>query len=135
MVERAILSSLLMLVCLTALTSCASSTGAVDQSANVMTREEMSAAPGSNLFDVVNRLRPRWLQTRGPMALDTEPQVLVYLNRSYLGGPSELREFTASDIDRVRYMDGSRASATLSGYPSEVPVAGAIIIETTSRND
>lgn len=133
MFEAVIRSSLLLLVCLLALTSCASSGGAAGQNAAVLTREEMSAAPGSNLYDVVNRLRPRWLQTRGPMTLETAPQILVYLNRSYLGGPDQLREFIPSDVNRVHYMDGSRASATLSGYPSEVPVAGAIIVETSNR--
>lgn len=135
MFERVTRSSLFLLVCLVASTGCASSGGAEDQNANVLTREDMSVAPGSNLYDAVNRLRPRWLQTRGPMALETAPQILVYLNRSYLGGLDQLREFIASDVDRVRYMDGSRASATLSGYPTDVPIAGAIIVETASRDN
>lgn len=113
-------------------TACASSgEGGTRSSATVLTQEEMLAAPASNLYEVVDRLRPRWLQSRAVMGLSGPPQILVYLNRTYLGGPEMLRDFEAGEVYRLRYMDGPQASAQLSGYPSSIHVGGAIVIETS----
>jgi hypothetical protein len=122
---------LLSLLPLAFATACASTGGAAGSSASILTQEEMTDAPASNVYEVVDRLRPRWLQVRAPMTIDGQAQILVYLNQSYLGGPEVLREFEVDQVQRIRYLDGPRASGTLSGYPSDIPIAGAIVLETS----
>lgn len=121
------------LFCSAAVVACAS-TGAPTGggSMNLLTYEEMVDAPASNVYEIVDRLRPRWLQVRGPVSLDGQSRILVYLNQSYLGGPEVLREFDVDQVQQIRYLDGPRASGSLSGFPTDAPVAGAIIMETSS---
>jgi hypothetical protein len=104
-------------------------------SATTLTQDDMSAVAGSNLYEVVDRLRPRWLQVRGPMSLTgaAAPQIVVFLNNAYLGGPDQLRQFMPRDVIEVRYLDGPTASATLRGYDSTIHVAGAIVLVTRER--
>jgi hypothetical protein len=113
---------------------CASSGESRGSSSRVLTQEEMLEAPASDLYEVVDRLRPRWLQARAVMGLSGPPQILVFLNRTFLGGPEELRQFEAIHIHQLRYLDGPQAAATLSGYDSSIHVGGAIVIDTSARD-
>lgn len=127
-------SSLLLFVGLVA-AGCASSGESSGSDRNMITSEEMAEISG-NLYEVVDRLRPLWLQTRGAVSTSgATAQVLVYMNRSYVGGVEELRSFNPANVVRLRYLTGSRAAATLTGYPSTISVAGAIILETSGRDD
>jgi len=111
-----------------ALSACASGSSGESSTRtdpNVLTSEEMAVVPGSNLLEVVDRLRPRWLQTRG------QGEVIVYMNRSYLGGVQELRQYEPANVTRLQYYDGPRAAALLTGYPSTMQIAGAIVMETS----
>lgn len=130
MLRATIQSAFSLLLCV-AIVGCAS-TGdpRTSGSTTLLTYEEMADAPASNVYEIVDRLRPRWLQVRGPLSLDGQSQILVYLNQTYLGGPGILQEFDLEQIQRIRYLDGPRASGTLSGFPSDTPVAGAIVMET-----
>jgi hypothetical protein len=106
-------------------------------SPTTLSQEDMASVPGSNLLEVVERLRPRWLQARTPVSLNTSsapPQILVFMNSTYLGGPDELRQFQPRDVLEVRYMDGPTASAQLRGYNSSIHVAGAIVMVTAQRD-
>lgn len=129
--QGARVGSLLLVVAL--LAGCASSSGEGTQrtTTSEISRDEMAELSGYNLYEVVDRLRPRWLHSRAVMGLGGPGQILVYMNRSYLGGPESLRELGISGVHRIRYLDGPRAAATLSGYPSDVHVAGAIVVETS----
>lgn len=117
--------------------ACASAGGerAGSGTSTTLSQEELVAAGGNNLYETLDRIRPRWLQARTVMSLQgtPQPQVLVYLNNSYVGGPDQLRGFQARDVVEVRYLDGPTASATLRGYDSSVHVAGAIVLLTTQR--
>lgn len=112
-----------------ALSGCASAgtpEGGTDR--NVLTAEEIAATRVANAYEAVERLRPRWLQIRAPRSISAQTEIVVYMNRSYLGGPEVLRQFTSSSIARLRYLDGTTAAATLSGLGGKA-VEGAIIIE------
>jgi hypothetical protein len=102
----------------------------------ILTQEDMASVSASNLYEVVERLRPRWLQVRGPMSLTGTgtPQIVVFLNNSYLGGPDQLRQFLPKDVLDVRYLDGPTAAATMRGYDSTTHVAGAIVLRTANRD-
>jgi hypothetical protein len=118
---------------LLAMAACASTNeGGGGRDASLLTREEIATISVSNLYDAVDRLRPRWLQIRSVMSLGgTEAQIVVFLNTSYIGGPEALRQFDTNTVLRLRYMDGPMAAARLRGYDTTRHVAGAIVLETS----
>src|SRR5512134_2052444 len=84
---------------------------------NVLTRDAMEAAEVTNLYDAVQRLRPRWLQVRGgsrSMRLLTT-DILVFQEQTLLGDIEVLRQLAPGMILSIRYLDGAVASATLPG--------------------
>jgi hypothetical protein len=97
-----------------------------------LSRAEIETAQVSNLYEVVQRLRPRWLDLRGTRSLGLGTGVVVYQNQTYLGGVDVLKQMGRESAERLRYMDGPKASASLPGLGSQ-HVQGAIIIEPRGR--
>lgn len=115
-----------------AVSSCASSGGErARTNSSILTREEMLDVQVANVFDAVERLRPRWLQIRTQLSLTGPTEIVVFMERNYLGGPEVLRQFSPNDIARLRYVDGTTASATLAGMANR-SVEAAIILEVSS---
>lgn len=104
------------------------------QDPDVISREEIRSVEATNLYDVVRRLRPRWLNAErrsGERSFgNVSSGIVVYQNRSYLGNLEILSEWSPEGIYELRWMDGARASASLSGLGSR-HVLGAIIIRTS----
>lgn len=125
---------LAVLVLLLTLGACAQGTQRASRSnSDTLLRDEIEEARASNLYDAIQRLRPRWLQVRGgTRSMDARSglvtQVLVYQDQTYLGDIEVLRQLTPGMVQRIRYLDGATASATLPGIGAR-HVAGAIIIE------
>lgn len=116
-------------ILLVSATSCATGGGGEGGDRDVLTQEELATISVSNAYEAVERLRPRWLQIRTTRSLAGGPtEIVVYMNRGYLGGPEVLRQFTTNTIERMRYLDAAQATATLLGLGSR-RVEGAIIIE------
>jgi hypothetical protein len=118
--------------------SCASAEEArpAGRSASVITAAELANMPDSDLLEVVERLRPRWLQPRGVTSLQISRatgQIVVYLDRTYLGGPDMLRQYRSGEVTQLRYLDAVTAAAELSGYDATRYVSGAIVIYTAAR--
>jgi hypothetical protein len=95
---------------------------------NELTREEIAEIQVANLYDAVDRLRPRWLLIRSQRSMTGPTEIVVFMNRSLLGGPEVLRQFNPADVIRLRYLDGPSASAQLNGLSGRA-IEGAIIIE------
>ena len=111
------------------LAGCASAGGEQGRrNTSVLTREEMAEVQVSNVYDAVERLRPRWLQIRTQLSLTSPTEIVVFMDRNFLGGPEMLRQFSPNDVARLRYMDGTTASATLPGMANR-SIEAAIIIE------
>jgi hypothetical protein len=116
------------LVGLLAVAACASTAGTGPQiRQDVITGEEIERSRVSNLYQLVERLRPRWLELRSPQSFTSTTQVVVYQGQSYLGGVEILRQFGKDTAHRLIYLDGSTASATLPGLVTR-QVEGAIVI-------
>jgi hypothetical protein len=101
------------------------------RNSTVISRDELDTMPDSDLYEVVDRLRPRWLQPRGVTSLRVTRatgQIVVFMNTTYLGGPEMLRQYRPSEIDEIRYLDGPSAAAELRGYDSSHHVSGAIVL-------
>ncbi len=102
-----------------------------------ITNDELSTIQGvRNLWDVVERLRPRWLEVRAgdrSFAIGTgKATIVVFQDQSYLGDVDMLRQLSPDVAYDLQFLDGPTASSTLSGLGSQ-HVAGAIVIHTRPR--
>ncbi len=97
---------------------------------NVLTLEEIQSVQALNLFEVVQRLRPRWLRVRAGRSFNLETEIVVYQNEMLFGGPDNLRQMETKIAYEIRWLDGAKAVATLSGLSSGRRVAGAIVVYT-----
>ena len=105
---------------LLAVTACASGgapVSAAKQNPNVISLDEIIESSASNAFEVIQRLRPNFLRTRGavhgtPGATNAMEMVdlVVYLNENRLGGTDQLRQISTTDIREIRYFNSSEAT-------------------------
>lgn len=112
---------------------CAStqSAGGDEQGApDVLTREQIMGAEATNLYDVVRRLRPRWLQVRSTRSFNMETLIAVMQNDMYLGGAETLKEMAPELAYEIRYMDGARAANVVPGLMSGQHIEAAIVVNT-----
>jgi hypothetical protein len=114
---------------------CASTGGGEREgsSSNFLNREEILGAEASNLYDVVRRLRPRWLQVRSNRSFGMETEIVVLQNDMYLGNADHLREMTPDLAFEIEYIDGVRAANVLPGLMSGQHIEGAIVVRTRQR--
>ena len=119
---------------LTLFAGCASSGGgARGYTANRITREEILEAKASNLWDVVNTLRPRWLQAiDNPSFSGGQGSILVYRDNVQLGGPEALRTMNPEIAQELRWMDEREAAGAFSRAGVSGRILGAIVIVTRS---
>jgi hypothetical protein len=98
----------------------------------VLTREEIMGVEGiTNLYDVVRRLRPRWLQVRASdRSFGMTTQIAVFQNQTYLGDVEVLGQLQPGMAYQLKYMDGTTAQNSLAGVPPGVHLSGAIILST-----
>ncbi len=124
-----------MLVLLGLLAACATTNPRRGMSASDrLTREEIAGAQGArNLYEVVERLRPRWLVVRSADRLNLSAGIVVFQDQTYLGSAEILRQFSPDMYYEMRWLDGAVASATLPGLHPDHPVAGAIVLFTRSQ--
>ena len=131
LVRRGLLVFPVLAVAFTA--ACASSGGVErDEAPNrdILTREEIMATDATNLYDVIRRLRPRWLQVRSTRSLNMETEIAVLQNDMYMGTAEILREMLPEMAHEIRYLEGSRAATAIPGLMSGRHIEGAIIIMT-----
>ena len=94
-----------------------------------ISQEELEESRAGNLYEVVERERPRWLEVRGTRSA-AEPgstQVLVYEGNTRLGGVEVLENFHPAEVESLEYIDGATASATLPGIGDQ-HVDGVVMI-------
>jgi hypothetical protein len=102
---------------------------------DVLTRDQIMSVDGaSSLYDVVKRLRPRWLQVRAAdRSLAMTTIIAVYEDNTYVGDTQSLYQLQPGMAFEMRWMNGNRASDVLPGVPGGTHLAGAIIISTRPR--
>jgi len=105
--------------------------------ANLITESEITATGLQTIHEVIERLRPNMLRTRGQMgrlagASAAEPgasnsNIKVYLNGTQIGDISMLRSIQATSVKQVQFLSSSDATTRFgTGHD-----AGAILV--TSR--
>lgn len=122
---------------LIALAGCASTGGTTDEGnrSDLLTREQIMQVDATNLYTVIQRLRPRWLTVRSMRSMgNMETQIVVMQNDMYLGNADHLRQMSPELAYEIQYMDGARAAAMLPGITSGQHVEAAIIVRTRPRN-
>jgi hypothetical protein len=114
------------------LAGCAGSrAGGERRDANLITAAEIAASNASTLYDVVYRLRPRWMQVRAARTFDMrEGEIVVYQGQTYLGHLDVLRQMNTDAAYAIRYLDGATASASLPGLVGR-RIEAAIVIYTS----
>ena len=118
--------------------SSASGASTVNESSpDRITSVEIEKTQGaSNAYDLVRRLRPRWLQTSGTGSIGggriQGQSILVYLDGNRLGTIEALKTLSASGIKTMQYYDATRAATVLREIGSD-PIAGAIVVSTTGK--
>jgi hypothetical protein len=119
--------------------ACASSAGprAPARSSDVISAEEITQSSAANAYDLITRLRPRWLQPARTTSsigggVVRQPVTLVYLDGSRLGGIEALRTLSLTNVRSVEWYDEQRAATRLRDVPNQ-PFNGAIVILSGGR--
>jgi hypothetical protein len=99
---------------LAAALACASSGTAgtaVPRDPTLITEQEIATSAESNLYDVVSRLRPMFLKTRGQSTINSggTEYASVFLDGQYFGELGSLRNIVATQIHEIRYLSGPDA--------------------------
>ncbi|MGY8776880.1 MAG: hypothetical protein ACKVIN_02030, partial [Longimicrobiales bacterium] len=74
---------------------------------NRIVRAEITALTPMDAFQAIERLRPRWLQSRAGAGAD--PPVL-YVDGARRGATSDLASMRASEIEQMEFMSASDAT-------------------------
>lgn len=134
MLARSIACALISAVALTA--ACRSGGGRSGAStsggrSDVITALEIGRTNYSNLYDVVQALRSRWLLTRGPTTiLGPQGEVQVHLDDVRLGGVQSLRNLSPVGVAYIQWFDPTTAAQRWGlGYGQ-----GAIYVSTRPKS-
>jgi hypothetical protein len=85
----------------------------------------------SDAHQVVNRLRPQWLRSRGATSIrNPQPQYpVVYLDGTRYGPIGILRQIDANSVNEIRFISSSAATTRFgTGH-----MAGAILVASRNR--
>lgn len=97
--------------------------------ANIITEAEVDSSHLSTAYDVIHKLRPQFLISRGKVSLDPQvPPALprVYVDDQFYGDASTLRGILTGSIESIRYYSAGQAQYK---YGHDNP-AGVIAIAT-----
>lgn len=77
----------------------------------VITTEEMQGTTARNAFELVQLLRPGWLQKKGAYSFRNDGDIVVYMDDMRVGGPDALRQIETSALSSIRFLDPVSAQA------------------------
>lgn len=89
--------------------------------------EVVSLGPGLSMYEVISRLRHRWMEPRSsdPAIPEATDQIGVYEGNLLMGGLNELRYIQARNVASARFVEGHEAAALYGpGHSS-----GVIVLE------
>ena len=81
------------------------------QDQQLITRDVIVGTQYTNLYDVVQAMRPNWLRTRGANDSANGDVLQVYLDNQRIGGINELRNITPTSVLSLRYYDPIASAA------------------------
>jgi hypothetical protein len=112
-----------------ALAGCSGATSSPRGSGSLITRAELEPLESFTAYDAIARLRPNWLQTRGPTSLADGPTLpRVHINQSPSGSMDELRSMSTIEVESMEFLSPADATTLYgTGYP------GGVILVRTRR--
>jgi hypothetical protein len=81
----------------------------VSAKAAVITTAELRGIHAKDAYEVIQFLRPAWLQRRGAYTFGDDGGIAVYLNSMRLQGIDALREIESGAVTSIRYFDAMAA--------------------------
>lgn len=96
---------------------------------NVITETEIMQMPSVSLYDLIQKVRPDFLRSRGASSFsDTKQEYpVVFVDGRLYGDLSSLRSLVSSQISQVRYYDAMAAQAKFG------VIQGSGVIDVTVR--
>jgi hypothetical protein len=86
---------------------------------NIITAEDIASTPVATAYDLVQRLRPDFLRTRGSNQVHNQAQ--VYVDGIHLGALNTLRTIRAGEVLGIRYLNAVDATTRYgTGHPGGV---------------
>ena len=127
----AIVPAAAVLVLVAGCASSGSSSSRPGASRDVILAPELMEIQRSNAYEAVERLRPRWLQSRGAGSIGTleRDTPRVYVDGQLYGDAETLRQLDIREIQEMRYMSASDATTRYGTNHT----AGAILVVTRRR--
>lgn len=105
--------AVLAILALSILAGC-STTGQVAErgAPDVITREQIEASNGRTAYDVIQRVRPTFLRTRGTTSTRTGQETLptIYLDGMPFGPLRSLHDLVSDRIEEIRYVNARDAT-------------------------
>lgn len=80
---------------------------------NHVSREELIATNARTVYEALEKLRPSWLTSRGPVSATdpTEARANIYMLGARLGDLDYLREVFPGDVEELRFWPPAEAGA------------------------
>lgn len=88
---------------------CAPGRGQVTRAPNEITPAEIAAADARTAYELVERVRPVWLRSRGERSLRLPTEIVVYQNETMLGGIETLQAIPIEAVHSMRVLDSAEA--------------------------
>ncbi len=92
-----------------ALWSCASGSQGPSRDRNLISAEEIEGTGLRTAYEVVERLRPLWLHSRGDRSTHLTTEIVVYQDNTMLGDIETLRQVPIELVDVIRSLDAAEA--------------------------
>ena len=80
---------------------------------NIITEQEIQSVPSSSLYDLIEKLRPQFLRSRGATSITTagvSEYAVVYVDGHPYGDLGSLRSIVANQVSGVHYFDAMSAA-------------------------
>lgn len=101
---------------------CATGSGSTTASSrgNTVTYEELAGTNAATVYEALERLRPDWMSSRGPISMtdpggnNMDPRTArpnVYMNGMRMGDLDSLRDVYVQDVASLRFWEAGEASA------------------------
>jgi hypothetical protein len=100
---------------------------------NLISLEEIERSDARNAYELIEHLRPRWLQQRFNRSTGLGTTILVYQNNTRLGGLEMLREVPTQGVHSIRYMGSAEAGRLPGAGAGSQHVDGAIVVTTAAQ--
>ena len=98
---------------------------------NVITETELQSVPASNLYELIEKVRPNFLRSRGAASINLPggEYAVVYMDGHSYGDLASLRSIIPNQVSQVRYFDASTAASRFG------MISATGVIEVTSKQE